>query len=218
MTQQDELTASRGAAGNPPSGSSVALVPVGDARLLTGTLLSWESTVDGSPVGARISAQVDISPTNARGGSFSVWATVHAAGGDSLVLSAEAHPTETSTIVSLKGSVAVREPRRRNVRAAAHVDVDLTVAGIAGRIAGRTLDLSAGGCRVALDVTDDSQLPEMEEGKPTDIVIHLDQQNRPQMSGHVHAVRAGGQVVIRFEDVPTPVAEQIERYVYATLP
>lgn len=213
-----EKTPSTAAAhGSPAVGSSVALVPVGDARLLTGTLLQWESNAEGSPIGAVVRATIDISPTNARGGSFSVWATVNAAGGDSLVLSAEASPTETSTTVSLEGKVAVREPRRRNVRANAHVDVDLTVAGIAGRICGRTLDLSAGGCRVALDVGD-TELPTMRKGESTDIVIHLDQQNRPHMSGHVHAVRAGGQIVIRFDEVPQPVAEQIERYVYATLP
>lgn len=211
---QDQGTS---APGNPTTGSSVALVPMGNARLLTGTLLRWDSPVPASPVGARVSMTVDISPTNARGGSFPVWATVLAAGGDALVVSAEASPTETSTIVTLEGSVAVREPRRRNVRAAAHVDVDLTVSGIAGRIAGRTLDLSAGGCRVALDAGDED-LPDMREGETTDVVIHLDSQNRPQMSGHVHAVRPGGQIVIRFDSVPQPVAEQIERYVYATLP
>ncbi|RKS68040.1 PilZ domain-containing protein [Motilibacter peucedani] len=207
----------KGAPGDPITGSAVALVPVGDARLLTGTLLRWETPAPGSPVGTPVTLTVDISPTNARGGAFPVWATVLAAGGDSLVVSAEATPTETSTVVSLTGSVAVREPRRRNVRAAAHVDVDLTVKGIAGRIAGRTLDLSAGGCRVALD-TGEQELPAMREGESTDIVIHLDRANRPQMSGHVHAVRPGGQIVIRFDSVPQPVAEQIERYVYATLP
>ena len=213
MTQQQDQTVPAA----PAPGSSVAVVPVGDARILTGTLLGWTEQVGGSPIGSSVRAEVDISPTNARGGVFSVWATMTAANGDSLVLSAEASPTDTSTVVVLEGRVAVREPRRRNVRATAHVEVDLTVSGVVGRICGRTLDLSAGGCRVALDVGD-SVLPEMHQGETTDIVVHLDQHNRPQMSGHVHAVRPGGQIVIRFDDVPTPVAEQIERYVYATLP
>ncbi|RZS82770.1 PilZ domain-containing protein [Motilibacter rhizosphaerae] len=199
----------------PPPGSAVTLVPALDARLLTGVLLWWEAP-EGSEVDDRVGLGVDIAPSRARSPEVPVWATVNAPGGDILVLSAVAHG-DGETTVTLDGRVAVREPRRRNVRAAAHVDVDLTLGGASNRVTGRTLDLSAGGCRIALE-SGDEPLPHVVAGEPTDIVIHLDQQNRPHMMGHVHAVRPGGQLVIRFDEVPSTVVEQIERYVYATLP
>ena len=202
--------------GAPSTGSAVTLVPALDARLLTGVLLRWDAP-EGTEVGAEVRASVDISPSSTRGVEFPAWATVSVPGGDTLVLSARASAGDEPHEVVLAARVAVREPRRQTVRATAHVDVDLTIAGSAGRVPGRTLDLSAGGCRVALE-PGDQPLPAVTPGEATDIVIHLDQDTRPHMRGRVHAVRPGGQVVIRFEDVPVSVVEQIQRYVYATLP
>src|SRR5689334_14194674 len=80
-------------AGTPAAGSAVTLVPALDARLLTGALLRWDAP-DGAAVDANITMVVDVSPTRARGGEFPVWATVSVPGGDTLVLSARAHPGE----------------------------------------------------------------------------------------------------------------------------
>lgn len=197
--------------GDPALGTSVTIVPAGDARLLTGTLLWWEPLDDES-----VRAGVDIAPTSAaQGGRIKVWATLHAAGGDIMVVSADATGGESAHTLLLSGRVAAREQRRRSVRAAAHVPVDVTWAGAdADRLSGRTLDLSTGGCRVSIE----GAAPVIDPGEPTDVVIHLDRYNSPRISGRVHAVRPGGQVVIRFDDIPGSVAEQIERYVYATLP
>lgn len=205
----------QGAPGAPSVGTAVTLVPMGDARLLTGTLLWWQEP---GPDGAEVGAGVDIAPTSLRGGPLKVWATLQVTGGDIVVLSADGCPGETPQIMELTGRVAAREPRRRSVRASAHVDVEITVPAAGGRtLGGRTLDLSVGGCRVALETGEDAPTG-VKTGQPTDVVIHLDRDNRPRLHGHVHAVRPGGQVVVRFDDVPALVGEQIQRYVYATLP
>lgn len=208
-----DLGAPQAHAGNPTVGSSVTIVPAGDARLLTGTLLSWTGGVE---LGTQdVQASVDIAPTSAQGGRIKVWATFSAGGGDVVVLTADACAGDSPHTLLLDGRVAAREPRRRTVRAAAHVPVDLALPGAErDMLSGRTLDLSAGGCRLSLE----GEMAELDAGEPTDVVIHLDRYNRPRLSGRVHAVRPGGQVVIRFDDVPGRVAEQIERYVYATLP
>ncbi len=199
--------------GSPSIGASVTIVPAGDARLITGTLLQWQESGDG--IGATVRATVDVAPTRASGGHIQVWATLHAAGGDIVVVSADATGGETPHALMLSGRIAAREPRRRSVRAIAHVPVDLTLAGAdEDRLSGRTLDLSASGCRLSLEGT----AAKLDAGEPTDVIIHLDRYNRPRVSGRVQAVRPGGQVVIRFDDVPGSVVEQIERYVYATLP
>ncbi|NHC15307.1 PilZ domain-containing protein [Motilibacter deserti] len=200
----------------PTVGTAVTIVPAGDVRLLTGLLLSWEEPVSGADPTVR--ASVDISPTSMHGQTLPVWATVQAEGGDTIVLSAEARRGASAHILDLAGRIAAREPRRRSVRAPAHLDVDLRVEGETVRtLSGRTLDLSAGGCRIALE-GGETDVPSLGTGQPTDVVIHLDRENRPQMSGYVHAVRPGGQVVIRFEELAPSYVEQIERYVYATLP
>ncbi|NHC46258.1 PilZ domain-containing protein [Motilibacter aurantiacus] len=202
--------------GSPSAGTAVTIVPAGDVRLLTGVLLSWQEPASG--VETTVHASVDIAPTKMHGEKLPVWATVQAEGGDTIVLSAEARRGETAHILDLAGRVAAREPRRRSVRAPAHLDVDVRVEGETVRtLSGRTLDLSAGGCRIALE-GGEREAPTLDAGQPTDVVIHLDRENRPQMSGYVHAVRPGGQVVIRFEELSPSYVEQIERYVYATLP
>ena len=202
--------------GSPAIGTAVTIVPAGDVRLLTGQLLSWQEPAPGAQ--ATVRASVDIAPTSMHGEKLPVWATVQAAGGDTIVLSAEARPGRTPQVLELSGRIAAREPRRRSVRAPAHLDVDLRVEGETVRtLSGRTLDLSAGGCRIAVEGGEGS-LPQLDTGQPTDVVIHLDRENRPQMAGYVHAVRPGGQVVIRFEQPAASHVEQIERYVYATLP
>ena len=199
--------------GDPVVGSSVTIVPAGDARLLTGILLSWAGTSEPGEMNVR--ASVDITPTSAHGGPIKVWATMHAGGSDILVLSADAAAGDVPHTLLLNGRVATREPRRRSVRAAAHLSVDLSLPGAdRDMLSGRTLDLSAGGCRLSLE----GDAPNLDAGEPTDVVIHLDRYNHPRLSGRVHAVRPGGQVVIRFDDVPGRIVEQIERYVYATLP
>ena len=202
--------------GTPSIGTAVTIVPAGDVRLLTGLLLSWHEPA--SDAGTTVHASVDIAPTSMHGRTLPVWATVQAAGGDTIVLSAEARRGDTPQILDLVGRIAAREPRRRSVRAPAHLDVDLRVEGETVRtLSGRTLDLSAGGCRIALE-GGENDAPALDAGQPTDVVIHLDRENRPQMAGYVHAVRPGGQVVIRFEELAPSYVEQIERYVYATLP
>ena len=212
-TVQGTAKAAKAGPGEPLVGSAVTIVPSGDARLLSGTLLSWAgSTEVGGP---NVQASIDIAPTSAHGAPIKVWATLHADSGDIVVLTADASAGQSEHTLILDGRVAAREPRRRSVRAAAHVPVDLALPG-ADRdlMSGQTLDLSAGGCRLSLE----GDTSELDAGEPTDVVIHLDRYNRPRVSGHVHAVRPGGQVVVRFDDVPGRVVEQIERYVYATLP
>src|SRR4051812_30735711 len=73
--------------GEPTLGSAVTLVPAGDVRLLTGVLLAWREP---SGPDTTVTASVDIAPTSMRGQSLTVWATVQAAGGDTVVLSADA--------------------------------------------------------------------------------------------------------------------------------
>jgi hypothetical protein len=204
----------RAVPGQPAVGTSVTLVPVGDVRLLTGTLLWWSEQAESAS--APVEAGVDIAPTSLRGQTLKVWATLQARGGDTVVLSADATRGETEHTLVLSGRVAVREQRRRSVRAAAHLDVELTING-GGRHTGRTLDLSAAGCRIALEPgpgTTTAPGP----GQPAEVVIHLDRDNQARVTGHIHTVRAGGQVVVRFDAVPNLAVEQIERYVYATLP
>lgn len=197
--------------GVPIVGEAVTIVPAGDARLLTGTLLWWEEDV---PAGL-VRASVDIAPTSAHGGPIKVWATMHAAGGDIVVLSGDASAGDTAHTLLLEARVAAREPRRSRVRAVAQVPVELQWEGGAEeRVNGRTLDLSAGGCRLSIE----GPAPALDKGAAANVVIHLDRHNKPRVSGRVHALRPGGQVVIRFDEVPDPVIEQIERYVYATLP
>jgi hypothetical protein len=192
------------------------LVPVGDVRLLTGTLLWWNEQPQ-SP-SAPVEAGVDIAPTSLRGQTLKVWATLQASGGDTVVLSADARRGETEHTLLLSGRVAVREQRRRSVRAAAHLDVELTIDGVGGgRHTGRTLDLSAAGCRIALEPGSGATIAP-DPGQLAEVVIHLDRDNQARVSGHIHTVRAGGQVVVRFDAVPNLAVEQIERYVYATLP
>jgi PilZ domain len=202
--------------GQPAVGTAVTLVPVGDVRLLTGTLLWWSEQAESAS--APVEAGVDIAPTSLRGQTLKVWATLHATGGDTVVLSADARRGDSEHTLLLSGRVAVREQRRRSVRAAAHLDVELNIEGVGGgRHTGRTLDLSAAGCRIALEPgTGDSTTPD--PGQSAEVVIHLDRDNQARVSGHIHIVRAGGQVVVRFDAVPNMAVEQIERYVYATLP
>jgi len=197
-------------------GTSVTLVPVGDVRLLTGTLLSWSEQAESAT--APVEASVDIAPTSAPAATLKVWATLRAAGGDTVVLSADARRGDSAHTLLLSGRVAVREQRRRSVRASAHLEVELTLNGAtAGTLTGRTLDLSAAGCRIALEPrADGAAAPD--PGQHAQVVIHLDRENQARVAGHIHTVRAGGQVVVRFEDVPELAIEQIERYVYATLP
>src|SRR5829696_3429975 len=96
--------------GDPAIGTSVTLVPAGDARLITGTLLSWES--ESTATGENVRASVDVAPTSAHGGAVKVWATLHAAG-DVIVVSADASASDAPHILMLLGRVAAREPRRR---------------------------------------------------------------------------------------------------------
>jgi hypothetical protein len=189
-------------------------VPVGDVRLLTGTLLWWSEQAESAS--APVEAGVDIAPTSLRGQTLKVWATLQARGGDTVVLSADATRGDTEYTLVLSGRVAVREQRRRSVRAAAHLDVELRING-GGRHTGRTLDLSAAGCRIALEHGPGATTAPG-PGQPAEVVIHLDRDNQARVTGHIHTVRAGGQVVVRFDAVPNLAVEQIERYVYATLP
>ena len=202
--------------GQPAVGTAVTLVPVGDVRLLTGTLLWWNEQAHSAS--APVEAGVDIAPTSLRGQTLKVWATMQATGGETVVLSADARRGDTEHTLLLSGRVAVREQRRRSVRAAAHLDVELTIDGVTGgRLTGRTLDLSAAGARIALEPgPGDTTLPN--PGQLAQVVIHLDADNQARVTGHIHTVRAGGQVVVRFDVVPDLAVEQIERYVYATLP
>ena len=204
------------APGQPAVGTAVTLVPVGDVRLLTGTLLWWNEQAESAS--APVEAGVDIAPTSLRGQTLKVWATLQAAGGDTVVLSADARRGDAEHTLLLTGRVAVREQRRRSLRAAAHLDVELTIDGASGgRLTGRTLDLSAAGCRIALEPgVGATTAPD--PGQSAELVIHLDRDNQARVSGHIHTVRAGGQVVVRFDAVPNLAVEQIERYVYATLP
>ena len=200
--------------GQPAVGTSVTLVPVGDVRLLTGTLLWWNEQAQSAS--SPVEAGVDIAPTSLRGQTLKVWATLQATGGDTVVLSADARRGDTEHTLLLSGRVAVREQRRRSVRAAAHLDVELTIDGVSGdRLTGRTLDLSAAGCRIALE-TGTGATPD--PGQVAEVVIHLDRDNQARVTGHIHTVRPGGQIVVRFDAVPNLAVEQIERYVYATLP
>jgi hypothetical protein len=191
-------------------------VPAGDVRLLTGTLLWWAERAEHAS--APVEAGVDIAPTSTSGATFKVWATLQAAGGDTIVVTADARRGDTAHTLLLAGRVAVREQRRRRVRAAAHLDVELTITGATrGTLTGRTLDLSASGCRIALEQgVGEPATPD--PGQPAGVVIHLDRDNQARVAGHIHTVRPGGQVVVRFDDVPELAVEQIERYVYATLP
>ena len=201
--------------GQPVIGTSVTLVPAGDVRLLTGTLLWWSEQAESAT--APVEAGVDIAPTTAPAATLKIWATLQAAGGDTVVLSADARRGDTPHMLLLSGRIAVREQRRRSVRAAAHLDVELTVGAGGATRTGRTLDLSAAGCRIALEPgSGGAATPD--PGQPARVVIHLDRDNETHVAGHIHTVRAGGQVVVRFEDVPVLAIEQIERYVYATLP
>lgn len=201
--------------GQPAVGTSVTLVPAGDVRLLTGTLLSWSERAESAS--APVEATVDIAPTSAPVATLKMWVTLQATGGDTVVLSADARRGDTPHTLLLSGRVAVREQRRRSVRASAHLDVELTIDGVSGgRLSGRTLDLSAAGCRIALEAGAGDATPD--PGQPAMVLIHLDRKNQTRVSGRIHTVRAGGQVVVRFENVPDLAIEQIERYVYATLP
>src|SRR5947209_357442 len=141
--ETEAAAGSSGAGGVPAPGTAVTLVPALNARLLTGSLLRW-SARHGSEVDDQVTVVIDIAPSMSRGGEFPVWATVNAPGGDTLVLSARARTGDEPHELVLDARVAVREPRRRSVRAAAHVDVDLSLPGTDGRIPGRTLDLSSG--------------------------------------------------------------------------
>ena len=203
-------------AGNPGAGSSVVIVPASVARILSGTLLWWDGTRPDA-----VEAFVDITPSDPHGQALPVWATMRG-GSDTVVLSARAQRGTGEHTVLLTGRVAARESRRGSVRADAQMDVTLTTprAG-AGVITGRTLDLSASGCRVALA---ESQLPAppaappLVAGDTTTIVLRLGRDTELELSGWVQVVRQGGQLVVCFADVPPEQAASIERYVFSTLP
>ena len=203
-------------AGNPGAGSSVVIVPSGVARILSGTLLWWDGTRPEA-----VEAFVDITPSDAHGQALPVWATMRG-GCDTVVLSARARRGTGEHTVLLTGRVAARESRRTSVRADAQMDVTLTLpGGEAAVVAGRTLDLSVSGCRVALAQRQPPAppaAPPLVAGDTTAIVLRLGIDTELELSGWVQVVRQSGQVVVCFADVPPEQAASIERYVFSTLP
>ncbi len=202
-------------AGNPGPGSSVVIMPAGVARILSGTLLWWDGTRPEA-----VEAFVDITPSDAHGQTIPVWATMRG-GCDTVVLSARAERGTGEHTVLLTGRVAARETRRASVRADAQMDVSLTLPrGDAPVIAGRTLDLSVSGCRVALAECRPpapAAAPPLIAGDTTTIVLRLGSDTELELSGWVQVVRRGGDVVVCFSDVPPEQAASIERYVVSTL-
>ncbi len=195
-------------------GSPVGLLPVGvESGLLSGEITHWLGGPAGlvATIGVRTTADVAAICAGQR-----LWMSGREAINDELIVLeviARQPSKYVDTSLALTGVLPIAHERRRNaVRAETRHPVRLTFDdGTA--VDGVAVDLSRGGCRIALNQVDLMR----QVGTAADLEIELPDNQNFSLSGEiVRTASATGELALRFQPTDIDLAP-IDRLVYATV-
>jgi hypothetical protein len=198
-----------GSGGAPPAGTRVALLNQDDGRAYAATVETWIDSSAALVVSTRVAAGEDAVRQLA---DRRVWMSIPETDRGFTVFSGVAQPASVTSLDIIGVALLLAEPRRQAARAPASTTV--TIVGHdqdARRLRG--VDLAQGGVRVALNTATDLVL-----GDQVTVDVHLEDGTLIPATGQVTRLdEQVGQAVVRFDELPSEQATQINRYVLLQL-